>query len=241
MARLDPGQGGGEDRWRLGGAAWERSLAEFVLSLAAFLAAHVVPTRPAIRGRLVAAMGERAYLAGYSVLSVLLLAWVVVAAVRAPYVPLWTPAPWTYLVPIAVMPLSLMLLGAGLASPNPLSVSLNRRETGATPGVGGMRHPVMWGFALWALSHIPPNGDVVSLILFGGLALFAVGGMKALDRRRRRELGEERWRALAGSVVRRPALTVPALGGAVAGIIAYLLLLLGGHAVLFGTDPLAIF
>jgi uncharacterized membrane protein len=212
---------------------------EFVLSLAAFLAAHVVPTRPAIRGRLVAAVGERAYLAGYSMLSVLLLAWVVVAALRAPYVPLWTPAPWTYLVPVAVMPLSLMLLGAGLASANPLSVSLNRRETGATPGVGGMRHPVMWGFALWALSHIPPNGDVVAVVLFGSLALFAFGGMKVLDRRRRRELGEERWRALAGSVVRRPAVTAPALAGALAGILAYLLLLFGGQAILFGTDPLA--
>jgi uncharacterized membrane protein len=219
----------------------EASLVEFVLSLAAFLAAHVVPTRPALRRGLVAALGERGYLVAYSVLSVLLLAWVVVAALRAPYVPLWAPALWTYLVPVAVMPVSLMLLGAGLASPNPLSVTLNRAAGEAAPvGVLGMRHPVLWGFALWAMSHIPPNGDVVSLVLFGGLAAFAFGGMAALDRRRMRELGEARWRALL-EAARRPRLSGAALAGAAAGLLAYLLLLFGGHAWLFGADPLAVF
>lgn len=215
-------------------------MSEFVLSLAAFLAAHVLPARPTVRRRLVATLGERAYLAVYSVLSVLLLAWVVLAAVRAPHVPLWAPALWSYLVPLLVMPVSLVLLGAGLASRNPLSVSLNggRDSQAATAGVAGLRHPVLWGFALWALAHIPPNGDAVALVLFGGLALFAVLGMFALDRRRGRELGEARWRALAESA-RRAGLSGAALGGAIAGLVTYLLLLFGGHALLFGADPLA--
>lgn len=220
--------------------AEEAMLTEFILSLVLFVAVHVIPTRPALRGRLVGALGERGYLAAYSALSLLLLAWVVVAALRAPYLPLWTPAPWTYLVAIAVMPFSLMLLGAGLATANPLSVSLNRvgAAEAATAGLAGTRHPVLWAFALWALAHIPPNGDVVALILFGGLAIFAVGGMKMLDRRRRRELGEARWRALAESA-RRPGLSGAAIGGALAGLLAYLLLLFGGHALMFGADPLA--
>lgn len=217
-------------------------MGELILALAAFLAAHVVPSRPALRRRLVAALGERAYLAGYSVLSVLLLAWVVAAALRAPYLPLWAPAPWTYVVAIAVMPFALMLLGAGLASSNPLSVSLRRGAADAAvpPGLLGLRHPVLWGFALWALSHVPPNGDVVALVMFGGLALFALAGMKILDRRRRREIGEERWRALAQRA-RRPGLSGAALAGAAAGLLIYLLLLFGGHAWLFATDPLAVF
>ncbi|WP_127113722.1 NnrU family protein [Shimia sediminis] len=35
--------------------------------------------------------------------------------------------------------------------------------------LNGMRHPMMTGFAIWTLGHILVNGDVASLILFGGL------------------------------------------------------------------------
>lgn len=225
-------------------------MSDFVLSLLAFLAAHLVPTRPAVRRQLVGILGRRGYLAGYSVLSASLLAWVVVAAVRAPYVPLWVPPRWSYLVPVAVMPLALAMIGAGLAAPNPLSVTLRGVQAGSeSPGLAGMRHPVMWGFALWALSHIPPNGDLVAFVMFVGFALFAFGGMKMLDRRRRCELGEERWRALADtargeSLVFRLGDNRPlpaAAGGALAGLLAYVLLLFGGHLWLFGADPLAVF
>jgi uncharacterized membrane protein len=42
---------------------------EVLLALALFLAAHSIPARPAVRGRLVATLGERPYLLLYSLLS----------------------------------------------------------------------------------------------------------------------------------------------------------------------------
>ena len=36
---------------------------------------------------------------------------------------------------------------------------------------------------LWALGHLAVNGDLASLILFGGFALFALAGMVSLNRR----------------------------------------------------------
>src|SRR5262249_23922119 len=47
------------------------------------------------------------------------------------------------------------------------------------------RHPVLWSFALWGLAHIPPGGDVASIIFFGGFATLALVGMVVLDFKRR--------------------------------------------------------
>ena len=226
----------------------------FLTALAVFVLAHVLPTRPPVRRRLVAAVGERAYLAGYSVASLVLLAWVIDAAVRAPYIGLWTPQPWGYAVAVLGMPLALMLLGAGLATPNPLSVSVVRAGCGA-PAAGVLavtRHPVLWGFAVWALVHVPPNGDLVSLILFGGSAAFALFGTVVLDRRRRRELGQVAWADAAAATSNLPfaALARGRTGlradratvlGSVAGLGAYGFFVAGGHIWLFGVDPLAVF
>jgi uncharacterized membrane protein len=209
---------------------------EFLAALLVFLLAHSLPARLGLKERLVARIGRRGYMAGYSLLSLALLAWIIDAARRAPYAPLWDPAPWQALVPLLSMPVAFVLLVAGLAQPNPLSISL---RAGEEPGavVALTRHPVLWGFLIWALAHVPPNGDVVSLVLFGGMALFAALGMPLLDRRARRRLGEARWRALAGRGLRgdRGGLALAAL----AGLALYSWFLFQGHAWLIGADPAA--
>lgn len=224
----------------------------FAVALTVFLLAHIVPVRAPVRRRLVEVVGERAYLAGYSGLSLVLLVWVIEAARRAPYVALWTPQAWHHAVPLAVMPIALMLLLAGFWQPNPLSVALRRRPFDPDrPGIVGVtRHPILWGFALWGGSHVPPNGDVVSLILFGGTAAFAGVGMWVSDRRARRSLGDRAWSVLAcrtsvvpfvAVVSRRTRLqpTAELLGGCALGFAAFLVFVFWAHAWLFDRDPLA--
>lgn len=225
---------------------------EFALSLVLFLAAHVVPTRPALRRRLAGWLGERGYLAAYSLVSIVLLGWVISAAIRAPHVALWQPAQWQAIVPLAVMPVASALLGAGLLQPNPLSVATARGAFDPSrPGIVAVtRHPLLWGFALWGGAHVPPNGDLVSVILFGAMTGFAVIGMWAVDRRRQREMGRAEWARLAGATsslpfaalaagrARPPCDRRTALGIA-GGLCVYLLLLFDGHYRLFGVDPLA--
>lgn len=46
-----------------------------------------------------------------------------------------------------------------------------------------IRHPQLTGFALWAFAHILPNGDLPSLILFGGLLVWALLEMVILNAR----------------------------------------------------------
>lgn len=45
-----------------------------------------------------------------------------------------------------------------------------------------MRHPMLWGGILWAVAHLLVNGDLASLILFGGIGLWAIVAILAIDR-----------------------------------------------------------
>jgi uncharacterized membrane protein len=58
------------------------------------------------------------------------------------------------------------------------------------------RHPVMWGVGLWAAVHIVANGDLASLLFFGGFLLTALGGAGHLDRRMAATEGA-RWQRFA--------------------------------------------
>jgi len=231
-------------------------MTELLAAIAAFVLAHVVPPAPPVRARLIGWLGRQVYLAAYSLLSLALIGWIFAAARRADHVPLWDPAPWQALVPIVVMPLATWLLVAGLAEPNPLSISFlsakveAERDQKPGPAASVTRHPVLWAFLLWALSHIPPNGDVVSLILFGGAAALAGGGLAAMDRRMRRRLGEARWQMLAGATSLLPFAAILAgrarlrLSGRLLITVAaalglYAWLLLDGHERLIGLAPLA--
>jgi len=227
-------------------------VAEFLTAIAVFVLAHAVPPARPVRTRLVGWLGRGPYLLLYSLVSIALLVWVIVAARRAPYLPLWDPAPWQALLPVLGLPLAVWLLLAGAAEPNPLSISLRACAPDAAPGPAAAvtRHPVIWAFLLWAASHIPPNGDVVSLILFGGMALLAIAGLAVLDRRARLRLGETLWRQRAAATSLVPFAAVltgrarivlsPRLLLSVAIALAvYLWFLLQGHRAVVGVDPLA--
>jgi uncharacterized membrane protein len=179
------------------------AMTEFLLALLAFVAAHVLPARMGLRDRGVALWGERAYLAVYALLSVALLAWLISAAPRAPVIPLWSAGPAGYHFALTLMLPACVLLAGGAASPNPLSINFGvSGYDPSRPGlVGVTRHPLLWGFFLWAVAHLIPNGDLVSLILFGGFALFALLGMVIIDRRKRRQLGEQCRRCAGGRAI----------------------------------------
>ena len=167
-------------------------MAQLIIAIAVFLAAHVVPAATGLRGYLIARLGRPVYIALYSAVSLATLAWVIWAARTAPYVELWAPGRTTALVPIVLLLPACVLLVAGTARPNPLSVSFRAGLPAArNSGIAGvLRHPILWAFFLWAASHLVANGDVVSVILFGGLALFSLAGMKRLEVRARARLPE---------------------------------------------------
>ena len=222
---------------------------DFIAALLVFLALHMVPAVPALRPRLIAAIGRRAYLIVYSLVSILSLAWLFQAALRLDFIPLWEPAPWQAWFAIVLTPVGLFFILAGLFSPNPASISLLNPDRPAGAVTTITRHPVLWGFALWAGSHLVPNGDMRSLLMFGALLTFSVLGMLITDNRTRRRLGIE-WLHISETTSVLPFSAV--LGGrtrlridvplVIAVLFSALLtawLLLGGHAALFSADPLS--
>lgn len=204
-----------------------------------FIASHVVIARTSVKPRLIALFGERAYLVSYSVLSIALLAWVIGAVIAAERMHLWPTPVWSYGFAIVVTAAAFILIGIGAVTPNPLSVSF--RKSGFDPerpgAIGWIRHPLIWGLSLWALAHVPANGDWPSLILFAGSAVFGAAGIFALDRRSKRRLGRDEWQRLSGG---RGHLDRNMLLGSALGLVLWIALL-AAHPALFYADPLAAF
>ena len=216
---------------------------EFMVAFAAFFLTHSVPLRPIIRLRLRRALGRRGFTLAYSALSLIALGWLITAAGRAPYVPLWDWAPWQHLVPLAVMLPVCLILSLAIARPNPFSLGGAKNEAfdSARPGIVRLyRHPLLLALALWAASHVVPNGDLAHVILFGTFALFAMLGQCLIDRRKRRDLGAA-WDRLRAEVSQSPLIALRISRNVTVRVAVGLnlyLLLIAVHPLLFGGNPL---
>jgi uncharacterized membrane protein len=223
---------------------------QFIGAFAVFLMLHSIPAIPDIRLRIIRSIGKPAYIATYSAASLAALAWLFAAALALDYVPLWELRPWHAAMTFMLAPIGCFFVLAGLMSANPLSISI--RSSGPAGAVVRItRHPVQWGFALWALGHVIANGDLRSLLLFGGLGLFALAGIPMAERRARKRLCD-RWEIYAAQTSVWPLAAFvsgvrpksdAALVAAAAATLALTawLLLAGGHALLFGADPISVF
>jgi uncharacterized membrane protein len=161
-------------------------MTSLVIAMIAFLGSHFALSSGPVRAALARLVGEAAFQGAYSLLALALIVWTVIAFENAPFVPLWT-VPWMPLVPVVVMPLAVLFLVCGVSQRNPTMVG-GHFSAAADPAPGILRitrHPVLWSFALWALAHIAPNGDLASLIFFGGFALLALAGTVVIDLKRR--------------------------------------------------------
>jgi uncharacterized membrane protein len=217
---------------------------EFALAFAAFFLTHSVPIRPPVRPWLRARLGKAGFGIAYSALSLGVLAWLIGAAGRAPFVPLWPWTAWQNLVPLAVMLPVCLIVALAVARPNPFSFGgvRNHRFDPARPGIVRVsRHPLLLALALWAAAHTVPNGDLAHVLLFGTFSVFAHLGGRLIDRRRRRWM-PERWDNLDAACrssprIPRPACWPEALARAFLGVALYATLI-AAHVWLFGVSPL---
>nr|WP_111298096.1 NnrU family protein [Paracoccus saliphilus] len=99
---------------------------------------------------------------------------------------------------VLVLSIILMVVGYGRAEgaffwgPNPALVGINNllvlvafylfAAAGMKTAITArMRHPMLWGFSLWAIAHLLVNGDTPSFVLFGGLLAWAFVEMAAIS------------------------------------------------------------
>ena len=177
----------------------DKGLLSLVIAGVAFCGSHVLLSSTRLRGSLRDQLGERGFLAVYSVTALVIFAWFVSAYASAPTIALWPRQRWTALIPVAVMPLATILLVAGYSTRNPTAVGMERSAGADDPAPGLLRvtrHPIMWAIGLWAISHLVANGDLSSLLFFGSIAALALGGTVLIDRKKRLALGSN-WSRLA--------------------------------------------
>lgn len=181
--------------------------AEYALALALFVASHFLPRAGGMRDRLIGTVGRPVYFGLYGLLSLALLVWVVSAAIRAPYVALWTQLPWTRWVPNVAMPVATILVTCGIGIRQPFTLG-GRRDAGFDPSRPGFaavsRHPLFVALALWSGAHIVPNGDLAMVILFSSFLVMALAAIPAFDARARRELGDATAGFLASTAILSP-------------------------------------
>ena len=116
-----------------------------------------------------AAIGE----AGEGVVAVASLAAVVLMVLGyrwAPFVNVWTPPAFMVHINNALMVLALWTFGSSMAK--------GAKVWPATR----IRHPQLAGVMIWAVAHLLVNGDLASILLFGGLLAWAAGEVIVINR-----------------------------------------------------------
>lgn len=189
--------------------------AEYALAWALFLVTHMGPLRPKVRSRLVAWLGRSGFAIAYSLLSVIMLAALFVAAARAPHIGLWPMPSGAYWLVLGAMLVAVAILSLTLGRPNPFSFggAGNARFDPDRPELlGRIRHPVLLALALWAGAHLGVNGTLAHALMFGGLAAFALLGMRLIDRRKARAMGAADWARLRQRAA-AARMTLPAASG----------------------------
>lgn len=140
-----------------------------VLGVCAWSATHLLPIAgTSLRGGLVKRLGEDRYKGLFTLAIVLSIVLMVLGWRSTPPAYLYAPAAWGRLAANVLMLAALMLFVASA-----LPTNLKRV----------LRHPQLTGVATWAGAHLLANGDSRSLVLFGGIGLWAVAAMLLINRR----------------------------------------------------------
>lgn len=152
-----------------------------------FLVSHLGLAYLPVRKAIIERLGDKIFLAAYSLVALAGLIWMITAYGDAPFEPVFDPGPGLRHLPILVMPIALFLVVCSVTGPNPTSVGQNPDADEAEPAKGIIRvtrHPMMWGVALWGMTHMLANGDQAALLFFGSLTLLALAGSHAIDAKR---------------------------------------------------------
>lgn len=172
-------------------------VAGLVIASAAFVGTHFAMSHP-LRAPMVKALGERGFGLAYIIVSFVTLYGMTryygPASAEAP-APAWDPGQAGWIVATFLMWIGSILFVGSLRR-NPAFPTGGKPVThiGTARGVFAItRHPMMWGFALWALVHAIVHPILASFIVSAAIAILALGGARGQDSKKARLVGEP-WR-----------------------------------------------
>ncbi|MCB2088152.1 MAG: NnrU family protein [Sphingomonadaceae bacterium] len=170
------------------------SLLSLIAANIAFVGSHFAMSHP-LRSGMVGTLGEKGFQAAYSLVSFATLAWVYFAFRAAPSgTPFWPgfdDISWGIGSLIALLAMVLFagsLMGRNPALPMPGAEQAARSEPKGVFRV--TRHPMMWGFALWAISHLVAVPTARTLVTASAMLVLALVGSHLQDRKKEALMGE---------------------------------------------------
>jgi uncharacterized membrane protein len=143
-------------------------MALLIFGLLLFFGTHLSPGVFGLRPLLTSKLGEKAFSGIYIAMSVTGMLCLIGGKAIAPYSGLYHPPLWGKPLTPALMAAACILLAA-------LFVPTNLKRL--------TRHPMLWGIALWSTAHLLANGDLASVLVFGGFGSYALLSMWSLNKR----------------------------------------------------------
>jgi uncharacterized membrane protein len=132
---------------------------------------HMIPgPGRTLRQVLVLGVGEKPYKGVFSLALIASLLLIVFGWRSTPPQPVYLPPAWGGIAAIALMPVAIFLFGASHAK---------------TRVKRFIRHPQLSSIVVWSGAHLLANGDDRSLVLFGGMGLWAILEILVINRRDR--------------------------------------------------------
>ncbi len=167
------------------------AIIELIAANAAFVGTHFAMSHP-LRAGMVKAIGDVGFQITYSLVSLATLAWVYFAFTAAPPSDLPGTGQIGWII-ATLITLPMMVLYAGSMMGNPALATPKAQEQARAEPKGVLRvtrHPMMWGFALWALSHMVLFWSMRTMITAFAMAILALVGAKLQDRKKQVLMGD---------------------------------------------------
>ncbi|MEM6438434.1 MAG: NnrU family protein [Pseudomonadota bacterium] len=140
-----------------------------ILGLILWWTTHLLPTvGKSLRDGVAARLGDGPYKGIYSLLSLAAMVMMARGYRAAEFADLWYPPTWGVHVNNLLMVLAIGLFGAASSKGNAKRY---------------VRHPQLLSVVVWAAAHLLVNGDQASVVLFGGVGLWALVAIFATNAR----------------------------------------------------------
>ena len=176
------------------------ALTSLIAAAVTFVGAHFALSHP-LRSPLVKVLGEKGFLALYSLMALASFVWMVsafkVAPVDPPFWPGFDDISWTA---ASVLTMVALVLLTGSLFGNPALPAPGAAKAAAKEPRGVFkvtRHPMMWAIALWAIAHLIAAPTARTLVVASAMLVLALVGAHLQDRKKAALMGTawQSWQA----------------------------------------------
>ncbi len=130
-----------------------------IIGVVALNLIHIISSLGDLRGALLTRLGRRTYFSIYGIISTIGFALIVWGYYERNFTPVYTPPEWGYVFNIGLMYVTLFMLASQFFK------GFIKFHT---------RLPLILSVIFWAFGHLTANGDLHSIILFGGFLTYGL-------------------------------------------------------------------